>query len=74
MGDRGARPRLTPPAIVARLHGELQAVLALPDVKERLAAQGVTARGSTPEAARQLLAADVEKWRQVIERAKIERQ
>jgi hypothetical protein len=34
----------------------------------------VTARGSSPEAMRQLLVSDVEKWRKVIETSRIERQ
>jgi tripartite-type tricarboxylate transporter receptor subunit TctC len=43
-------------------------------VKENLAAQGVRAQGSTPEALGQLLRNDIDKWRRVIDAAKIERQ
>jgi len=63
-----ALPAKTPAPIVARLHDEIERVLALPDVRERLAAAGVTPRASTPEELARLLAADVAKWRRVIER------
>jgi tripartite-type tricarboxylate transporter receptor subunit TctC len=69
-----AAPAKTPPAVVARLHDAIVKALASPDVKGKLAAAGVTARASTPDEMRQLVAGDVEKWRRVIERAKIERQ
>jgi tripartite-type tricarboxylate transporter receptor subunit TctC len=69
-----AAPAKTPPAIVARLNGEIAKVLALPEVHDKLAAAGVTARPSTPEELGRLLAADVLKWKRVIEQAKIERQ
>ena len=69
-----AAPARTPPAIVARLNGEIAKVLALPEVRDKLAAAGVTARASTPDELGRLLAADVLKWKRVIEQAKIERQ
>ena len=69
-----AAPAKTPREIIDRLNREINAVLASAEVKEKLAAQGVTARGSSPDEMRKLLAADVEKWRRVIEQAKIERQ
>lgn len=69
-----AAPARTPQPVVDRLNAEIQAVLAMPEVKDRLQGLGVTARGSTPGELRALLAADVEKWRRVIETAKIERQ
>jgi tripartite-type tricarboxylate transporter receptor subunit TctC len=69
-----AAPAKTPRAIVDRLNREIGAALADPGVKEKLELQGVTARGSTPEEMRRLVVTDVEKWRRVIEQAKIERQ
>ena len=69
-----AAPAKTPAAIVERLNAEIQRALAAPEVREKLAALGVTARGSTPDEMRRLVAADIEKWRRVIELAKIERQ
>jgi tripartite-type tricarboxylate transporter receptor subunit TctC len=69
-----AAPAKTPRAIVDRLNKEINAALAVPEVKEKLQGLGVTARGGTPEDLQKLLAADVEKWRRVIEQAKIQRQ
>ncbi len=69
-----AAPARTPPAIVERLQQEIARALALPDVREKLAAAGVAARASTPDELKRLLASDVAKWRRVIEQAKIERQ
>ena len=69
-----AAPAKTPRAVIDRLNREINAALKAPDVVEKLAAQGVTARGSTPDEMRRLVAADVDKWRRVIEQARIERQ
>jgi len=69
-----AAPAKTPRAVVDRLNREINEVLKLQEVVAKLAAQGVTARGGTPEDLRRLVAADVDKWRRVIEQAKIERQ
>jgi tripartite-type tricarboxylate transporter receptor subunit TctC len=46
----------------------------MPDVRQKLEELGVEARGSTPEALERLLVAEIGKWKQVVERAKIERQ
>ena len=69
-----AAPARTPAPIVARLNAEIAKVLAQPDVRDKLAAAGVTARASTPEELARLLAADMLKWKRVIDDAKIERQ
>jgi tripartite-type tricarboxylate transporter receptor subunit TctC len=69
-----AAPAKTPRAVIERLNKEVQTALADPSVKEKLQGLGVTARGSSPEAMRQLLVSDIDKWRKVIETAKIERQ
>jgi tripartite-type tricarboxylate transporter receptor subunit TctC len=68
-----AAPAKTPKAILERLNKEVNAAVASPEVKERLRGLGVEARGSTPERFRELLVSDIAKWRDVIERAKIER-
>ena len=69
-----AAPAKTPAALAERLNAEIQRALAAPEVKEKLASLGVTARGSTPDEMKRLVAGDIEKWRRVIEQAKIERQ
>lgn len=67
-------PAKTPRAIIDRLNREINAALAAPDVKQRLLEVGVEARGSTPEQARDLMVAEIAKWKEVIERAGIPKQ
>jgi tripartite-type tricarboxylate transporter receptor subunit TctC len=67
-------PRGTPPEIVTTLNQALQEILAAPDVKKQLLDLGIEAKASAPEEIRGRLAADIEKWRQVIERAGIPKQ
>jgi len=62
-------PARLPPEIVHRLNSEIVAVLGLPDVRERLASQGVEARPSTPEEFARLLVTDLERWAKVVQRA-----
>ena len=67
-------PARTPRSIVNRLNQEINAALAAPDLKQRFQELGVEARGSTPERFREFLAAEIAKWKSVIETAKIPRQ
>ena len=67
-------PAGTPAAVIERLNKEINAIVAMPDVKQKLLDLGVEARGSTPRALDQLLVAEIDKWKQVVERAKIEKQ
>ena len=69
-----AAPAGTPRAIIERLNSEINAVVAMPDVKQKLLELGVEARAGSPEALKQLLAGEIEKWKAVVERAKIEKQ
>lgn len=64
----------TPGAIVERLNREIVAAVNAPEVKQKLRDLGVEARASTPEQMRELMAAEIVKWRKVIEDAKIPRQ
>ncbi len=68
-----AAPAKTPKQILDRLNKEVNAAVGSPEVKERLHGLGVEARASTPERFRELLVSDIAKWKDVIERAKIER-
>jgi tripartite-type tricarboxylate transporter receptor subunit TctC len=52
----------------------LQAVLAKPDVKQRMLDLGVEARASTPDELRARLQTDIVKWGEVIAKAGIEQQ
>jgi tripartite-type tricarboxylate transporter receptor subunit TctC len=69
-----AAPAKTPPATVAKMNAEVQAVLALPAVRQRLAALDVEARGSTPDQLAALLANETRRWGEVIARAGIPKQ
>ena len=69
-----AAPARTPAAVIERLNQAINQALAAPDVREKLALQGVVARGSSPAQMGKLVNDDTEKWRKVIEGAKIERQ
>lgn len=69
-----AAPAKTPQTIVDRLNREINAAVAIPDVKARLMGLGIVAQGSTPAATSTLLATDIAKWGAVIAKAGIEKQ
>ena len=69
-----AAPAGTPRAVIERLQRETQAALADPQLQQQLAALNLEARASTPEQLATLLASEIRRWTQVIERAKIPRQ
>ena len=56
------------PDIVQRLNSEIGTALALPDVRERLSSQGVDARSSTVDEFARLLAADFQRWAEILQR------
>ena len=62
-------PARTPPEIIARWHREVARILALPDVREKLAAQGAEPVGSTPEQFRAYVRAEVDRWALVVRAA-----
>jgi len=64
----------TPRAIVGKVNQALAEVLALPEVKSRFVDLGMVARSSTPEELAERQRADIEKWGQVMQSAKIEQQ
>ena len=64
-------PAGTPPELIARLHQDVSAVLALPEVRDQLANQGLTLQTSSPEQLAALLRSDLARWRKVIGEAKI---
>lgn len=67
-------PKGTPPQVVARLADATREVLALPEVKARLAELGIEAAPETPDALAARLRADVGRWRGVIDGAGIAKQ
>jgi tripartite-type tricarboxylate transporter receptor subunit TctC len=65
-------PARVSPEIVRRLNSAIVAVLGLPDVRARLASQGVDPQPTTPEEFARLIASDVERWAKVVQRAGIQ--
>jgi tripartite-type tricarboxylate transporter receptor subunit TctC len=66
-----AAPAATPPEIVARLNREINAILASPDMRQKLAEQGADAVGGTPEAFGEHIARERQKWAKVVRDAAI---
>ncbi len=64
-------PKGLPKDIVARWNSEINRALQLPDVKERLAADGMEPVGGSPERFREVLKRDIAKWQKVVKTAGI---
>jgi tripartite-type tricarboxylate transporter receptor subunit TctC len=68
-----AAPR-TPEPIVARLNGEVRAIIGLPDVRQRLADLSGVPMPSSPEEMRERVEREIARWKRVVELKNIERQ
>jgi len=64
-------PAHTPNAAIARLHGDIVKLLAVPEFRERLAAQGFEPVGSSPEEFSSYIKSEIAKWGKVIRDAGI---
>jgi len=62
-------PAAMPPAILARLNRELNTILGESDVQKSLKTQAIDVELSTPEKLRELIRADIEKWRAIAAKA-----
>jgi tripartite-type tricarboxylate transporter receptor subunit TctC len=62
-------PAGTPPAIVKRLHAEIVRVLALPEIRDRLAGEGFEVVGDTPDQFAAFLKTDIARWAPVIKQS-----
>ncbi len=62
-------PAGTPPAIIAQLNRQIAALLQSPDIRERLAVQGLEAASKSPAEFRTYIASEVRKWAVVIKQA-----
>lgn len=62
-------PAGTPPAIVTQLNQEIVKIVALPDVRQQLAHQGVVPSAGSPAAAEAFLKKDVARWGKIIKDA-----
>ena len=66
-------PKNMPRPLVDRLNGEIQKIIAQPDINVRLEAiVGGEVRGSAPEEMRAMLADQVARWNRVVRDAKIQ--
>jgi tripartite-type tricarboxylate transporter receptor subunit TctC len=61
----------TPPAIVARINAEVNKVLQMPSVREKIQQGGATPVGGTSESFAEFLRTDYAKWGQVVKSANI---
>ncbi len=64
-------PAGTPPAVVAKLNGELMRVLAQPEVRERLAREGAEIVAGPPERLGTIVQSDLDAWKKLIVDAKL---
>jgi tripartite-type tricarboxylate transporter receptor subunit TctC len=64
-------PARAPREIVTRLNREIVKILRMPDVRERLAAQGAEPVGNTPDEYAVSLKADLARWATVVKTAGI---
>jgi tripartite-type tricarboxylate transporter receptor subunit TctC len=65
-------PAKMPEKVLAKLNAELRRSLNLPDVKDKLAEQGIFVETGTPEEFDKLIAADQKRWAEVIKNANIQ--
>ena len=64
-------PANMPPALVERLNQDINRVLKLPDVRERMAAEGTIPVGTSPAQFAELVRAEVIRWQRIIQQAAI---
>ena len=59
-------PAGTPPAVIAKINGEVAKWLATPEAREKLTAQGANTAGGTPEDFAKHIQAETAKWAKVV--------
>lgn len=65
-------PKGTPPDILNKFYSELAAVMKMPDVREKLIAQGTDPVASPPAELRRFIESEIEKWTKVANVAKVQ--
>ena len=65
-------PARVPTPIVTRLNTEIERILALPETRLRMAADGADAAGGSPERFAAFIRADIDKWTKVIKAANVQ--
>ena len=61
-----AAPAGTPKDIIAKLHGEIVRIIKMPEVTDRIAAEGAEFVGNTPEEFTTFVSAEIIKWSKVV--------
>jgi tripartite-type tricarboxylate transporter receptor subunit TctC len=64
-----AAPAGTPKEIVSKLNAEIVRIIRLPDVRDRLAAEGADVVGDTPEELTAFVKAEIAKWNKVVKQS-----
>jgi tripartite-type tricarboxylate transporter receptor subunit TctC len=64
-------PAGLPPAVLAKLNGEINKVLQNPELKAAFAKMGITPRGTSPEEGAAFTRSEYDKWKKVIVEGKI---
>jgi tripartite-type tricarboxylate transporter receptor subunit TctC len=64
-------PAATPKELIARLHREVTAILRMPEIRDRLAADSAESVAGTPEQFAEFLKAEMVKWANVVKAAGI---
>ena len=64
-------PARTPAAVIARMHKEIQRAVQLPEVRQKLVEQGGDPVAGPPEQLERVVKAELRKWAEVIQAAKI---
>lgn len=67
-------PAGTPREAITKLHAETVRMLALPDIRQKLATEGAEAIGNTPEEFAAQIQRDMTRWAKVAQDAKIQKQ
>ena len=62
-------PKGLPKPILDRVNGELNKILQNKDMQDKLAGDGVSSAGGTPEQFAALIKRDIEVWRKVVQKA-----
>ena len=64
-------PKALPREIVARWNKEIDRIIHLPEIRERMANDGTEPLGGSPERFRDVIARDIAKWQKVVKAANI---
>lgn len=64
-------PKALPKEVVTRWNKEIDRIVQLPDMKQRMAGDGIEPAGGSPERLREVLKRDIAKWQKVIKIANI---